>query len=173
VTIRRAATAAASVVAVLLCALAATGAGPAPAGAPAAGRPDFTGTWVLDTARTEFGRIPGARWRSRVDVIEHREPRIRQTLHLDTGGSRDTAVYVYSTTGAPTVNRVAGADITSTVEWTGTDLRLLSKARLLLVVEMKLDETWHLSPDGRTLTMTRQVKHPLGEGSQTLVFAKR
>jgi len=158
-------------VALALVLAAAALAAPAPS-PPAVPRPDFSGTWVLDTARTEFGNIPGGRWRARVDVIEHRDPALRQSLYMDNGVRRDTTHYVYNTAGRPVANRVDKQDITATVQWQGSDLRLVSKTRLMLI-EMTLDETWRLSPDGRTLTMTRLLKYPLGEGRAKLVFTRR
>jgi len=140
--------------------------------AHAAGRPDFSGTWKLDTLRSEFGQIPGGRPRARVDVIQHREPRIRQTLFIDNWSRQDTTVYLYTSDGKPTVNRVGSQDIRSTVWWEGRILRLESKTRLL-IYDMTLKERWILSADGKVLTMARRVKYPLGEGEQKLVFRKR
>jgi hypothetical protein len=62
--------------------------------------------------------------------------------------------------------------ITATVRWEGAVLRLESKTKLM-VFEMKLDERWTLSPDGRKLTMTRELTSPIGSGIQTLVFEKQ
>lgn len=145
---------------------------PGPERAAVPRRPDFSGTWVLDTARSEFGSIPGGRWRSRIDHIEHRDPQLRHTLYLDTGVRRDTTRYRYTTDSARVTNRVDRNEIEARVWWEGEALRLESKTRLL-VFEMTLKERWTLSADRRTLTMSRRVKYPMGEGEQRLVYAKR
>ena len=107
-----------------------------------------------------------------MDVIRHREPHLLQTLYLDRESGRDTTVYRYTTDGKATVNRVDNQDIRATVTWDGNALRLLSKTRIGLL-EMSLDDRWALSPDRKTLTMTRRVKYPMGEGVQKLVFGKQ
>ena len=135
-------------------------------------RPNFSGRWRLSIARSVFGKLPGGQPTARTDVIEHAGKRIRQTLYLIRGAQYDTTVYVYSTDGTPTVNRVAGTDIRSVVTWEGASLHLLSKMKVL-VLDTSLDERWTLSPDGRTLTYARHVKYGIGEGDQTLKFERQ
>lgn len=134
--------------------------------------PRFTGTWKLSKTKSKFGSIPGGTPTARTDMITHAEPRIVQALYMLNGAHRDTTVYRYLTTGEPTVNAVGGRDIKSVVTWEAATLHLVSTTKLL-VFDMQLDERWRLSADGRTLTMTRHVKYPMGEGDQTLVFERQ
>ena len=136
-----------------------------------ASAPSFSGRWKLSIPRSSFGKIPGGQPTARTNVIDHSGTRIRQTLYLLKGARRDTTVYVYSIDGTPTVNKVDGRDIRSTVRWEGRTLHLLSTARLV-VLQTSLDERWTLTPDRRTLTFTRHVKYGFGEGDQTLVFER-
>jgi hypothetical protein len=132
----------------------------------------FAGTWRLNKAKSKFGNIPGGTPVARTDVITQADPRIVQTLYMINGTRRDTTVYRYLTTGEPTVNPVDGRDIKSVVTWEGATLHLVSNTKML-VFDMQLDERWRLSPDNRTLTMSRHVKYPMGEGDQILVFDRR
>lgn len=134
--------------------------------------PVYTGTWALDTAKSVFGNFPGGRPTGRTDVIEHDGARIRQVLYLLRGSTRDTTTYLYSVGGAPTVNVVDKRDIKTVATWEGRMLHLVSTTHLFMF-EMTMDERWQLSPEGRTLTMIRYIKYPLGEGGQRLVFERR
>lgn len=134
--------------------------------------PVYTGTWALDTAKSVFGNFPGGRPTSRTDVIEHDGSRIRQVLYLLRGSTRDTTTYLYSVGGAPTVNVVDKRDIKTVATWEGRMLHLVSTTHLFMF-EMTMDERWQLSPEGRTLTLIRYIKYPLGEGGQRLVFERR
>ena len=133
----------------------------AAARADSSAHPNFAGRWTLSIARSTFGSIPGGQPISRTDVIEQAEPRLRQTLHMNNGGRRDTTVYDYRTDATPTVNRVDTRE--------GRALHLVSTAKLLML-DTSLDERWTLSADGHTLTYTRHVKYGFGEGDQKLVF---
>ena len=141
--------------------------------ANATAKPNFTGTWSLDTLHSEFGKLPGGRPLSRTDLIEHRGSSVRQTLLMVNAGSKDTAKYLYVIGGQATANLVDGRTVTSTVSWEKNVLRLVSKVKML-VFEWTLDERWSLSPDGTTLTMSRHIHSPpIGEGEQKLVFRKK
>jgi hypothetical protein len=138
-----------------------------------AAKPNFSGTWMLDTLKSEFGKLPGGRPHARTDVIEQRGSSVRQTLYLDSGSHRDTTEYIYVIGGKSTANTVDGRIITSTASWERNALHLDSKMRMF-VFEWGLDERWALSPDAKTLTMSRHIKSPpMGEGEQTLVFRKQ
>jgi len=135
-------------------------------------RPDFSGTWTLDKQASAFGDIPGGTPTARTDVIQQQRQFLRQTLYLNNGGHLDTTIYRYTTDGAESVNNVAGSKIKSKVWWDGTLLHLESRTKVL-ILSASLSETWSLSPDGRTLTMTRDMDSPLAKGKQTLVFVKQ
>jgi hypothetical protein len=152
----------------------------AAAAAPARGdgkegkaRPDFSGTWELDHARSSRG---GSRsvWKNPATlVIEHRgeELRIKRTLELG-GGRRETKEFTYYTDGRGEVNPMAlGAGRSGTkTKWEGA--RVVSYAYYGATKGFggDLSDTafkWRLSDDGRTLTHTIQssVRPSVGGGS--------
>ncbi len=121
--------------------------------------------------RSSFGIIPGGKPTSRTDLIEQDGTRIKQTLFLVLGSKPDTTIYIYSTDGTPTVNKVAHSDIRSVVTWEGRTLRLRSTAKLLML-DTSLDDRWVIAPNGRELVYQRHVKFGFGEGDQTLIFER-
>jgi hypothetical protein len=144
---------------------------PAPGTPQPGAKPSFAGSWKLSLDRSVFGNVPGGKPAERLDVIEQEGTRLRQRLFLRNGSRRDTTIYVYSTDGTPTVNKVDGRDIKTTAQWDGDVLHLVSVTKLLMFT-MTLDERWSLSPDAKTLTYKRHVKYGFGEGDQTLVFER-
>ena len=150
---------------------------PAVATAPAAvpadtnAHPSFAGRWKLSMTRSSFGIIPGGKPTSRTDLIEQDGTRIKQTLFLVLGSKPDTTIYIYSTGGTPTVNKVAHSDIRSVVTWEGRTLHLVSTAKLLML-DTSLDDRWVIAPNGRELVYQRHVKFGFGEGDQTLIFER-
>lgn len=134
-------------------------------------RPDLSGTWVLDTARSELGEFPGQP-DARIDRIQQRGAVMLQTIVMERGGKRDTTTYRYVTDSSRVVNRLDHREIESRVWWEGAVLRLESSMRML-VFDLWTKERWSVAPDGRTLTVARRVKYPMMEGDQTLVFSRR
>jgi hypothetical protein len=134
----------------------------------AATRPDFSGTWKLDYAKSKMGELPG-RPRSRTDVIALHGSEIVQVLYMDHGTSKDTTTYHYVADSSLSVNQVDGKEIQSHVWWQGQSLQVKSTAKLL-VFDLTLAERWVISPDRATLVMTRHVKTPMGEDDQRLIF---
>ncbi len=144
---------------------------PAVEAAALAKHPDFSGTWILDLVKSDFGKLPG-KPKSRIDVIAHRDPVLRQTLLLVLPTGPDTTSYAYRTDSTESVNKVGKQPIWARVWWAGDTLRLESRTRFG-PVEAMLSDRWLLAADGKTLAMVRRVKSPMGGGEQRLVFIRR
>ena len=138
----------------------------------ASARPNFTGTWKLSMTRSSFGKIPGGQPKARTDVIDQRDSSLVQTLYLDLPSGKDTTHYRYLSDSSECLNRVDRRDIRTRVWWEGSLLRLESHTTLF-TFDMSLKERWLLSDDGKTFTMQRHAKWPMGEGVQTLLFEKQ
>ena len=164
--------------------VAAVAAKPGPASAPRAkavrtarargtrpAHPDFSGTWKLSMTRSSLGKTPGQP-RARTDVIEHRDPRLLQTLYMEFPSHKDTTVYRYLIDSTESVNRAGSQEIKARAWWAGQVLSIDSRARIL-VLEATLKDRWSVSADGKALTMRRHIKSVLGEDDQILVFEKQ
>ncbi len=142
----------------------------APASAAAA-HPDFTGEWVLDVGRSQFGGDAHAA-KARVDRIVHKDPQMLvRSLTVRPAGDSLALAYRYKTNGEA-VNSAMGQDVRTTGRWSGPVLLLESHAKMLMM-DLSVTERWSLSADGRMLTEARASKGPMGEVKQVLVFTRR
>ncbi len=131
---------------------------------------DFSGTWMLNAARSEFaGERPP---QSKVQRVEQKGNEL--TVTIDEIGERGTVhgFARYTLDGKETVNKVLGNPMTSSIGWDGAVMIMRTWGKFGNTDIMLIDR-WALSPDGKTLTIARQFQ---GHGQvidQTLVFDRK
>lgn len=142
--------------------------------AGAQGRPDFSGSWRLDRARSDFGPFSGSpAVRAEVALaVAHEGAELKITRRETLDGRERTTELVYYTDGRGEMNpstlgrvgvksttKVDGGKIvaTSTLTRKGPDGKPST---------LEATDTWQLSGDGRTLTQTTSVSY--GGGTQTI-----
>jgi hypothetical protein len=140
---------------------------------PAAERnkPDFSGTWMLNLAGSDFGVLPAPQ--RRVAVIEHQEPALRATMKQTANSVESVSELRYTTDGKECRNSSAFGELRTTVAWEGSALLLHTTGKARDGSEFRMDDRWALSADGRQLKMERSLSNSLGETHQRLVFEKR
>lgn len=137
---------------------------------PAQGPPNLSGTWVLQPDKSNFGPLPAPT--RRTDVIEHQEPRLT-VKRTGSGPQGDfSAELVFAVDGKPHQNSVNGNELSSTLQWEGQVLVMMSTAQTPNG-EVTLTDRWSLSADGKTLTQARTVDVQGQTFEQTAVFAKQ
>ncbi len=136
----------------------------------AAGKPDFTGEWTLNAARSDFGPMPAPE--KMVRKIDHRDPDLRITTILAGQGSERTNESAYKTDGSESVNRSGQSETRSVVKWEGSNLAFATK-REIQGRSIEQNERWTLSEDGKTLTVDGNLKSPQGELPLKMVLEKR
>ena len=133
-------------------------------------KPNFSGKWELDVAKSEFGALPGPS--SRTDVIDHQEPKVKITVTVKGPQGERTFERNYTTDGKENTNTQFNMEVKSKTHWEGK----------VLVTELKLEiqgnpleikEQWELSEDGKVLVIKRDLKSSQGDTSQKLVFSKQ
>ena len=140
----------------------------------AQGLPNFTGTWTLDVAKSDFGPIPGPE--SVVMVIDHKEPSLKVNTTQKSQMGEATNDSTYTTDGKDNVNKMrtpAGEqDFKSTTKWSG---KMLATNRTIEAQGMSIgiDETWDLSPDGKVMTINRTLNTPQGAFNTKMVLNKK
>jgi hypothetical protein len=145
-----------------------------PAAVPAAAsdgpKPNFSGVWKLDVAKSEFGPLPGPD--SRTETIEHNDTVVTITVNESgSQGPREFSVKL-ATDGKETVSTVQGYEVKSVSHWEGRSLVTKSK---LKVQENDIDvqNTLSLSDDGRVLTVSAHLASAMGEGDQKFIYDKQ
>ncbi len=163
----------------LLCALlagfgTALAAPPPSAGAkPAKARAvNFSGRWVLDVPKCDFGpnakSIP--RWRR--DLVEHKGALMRVQPHVvKVEGDTTHMEYRYRTDGLEAVNQVMNLPVQTIGKWNGNTLELVSNTRVMTAT-FRMTEWWSLADAGRTLVIVRDSDSPLGKRHSRMVYRK-
>ena len=140
----------------------------------AQGLPNFTGTWTLDAAKSDFGPIPPPE--SIVMVIDHKEPTLKVNVTQKTPMGEAANDSTYTTDGKDNINKMrspAGEqDVKSTTKW---NEKTLTTSRTIEAQGMSIgiEETWDLSADGKVLTINRMLKTPQGDFNTKITLNKK
>lgn len=96
----------------------------------AADRPDLTGGWKMNRARSEFGPLPGTE--SRTHGVDHREPRLKLTRTQWTAAAKAAPSEPAPTDGAECSTAIRGNPLRSTARWDGEGPRGETDQTILL-----------------------------------------
>jgi hypothetical protein len=132
---------------------------------------DFSGTWKLNTGKSDFGPIPAPD--SLIETIAHQDPSMKLNVATKGGMQGDLTYDVsYTTDGKECVNKVGDNELKSTLNWDGAALTVDTKGTFG-GNDITLKDRWALSDDGKTLTITRHVSSPMGEADMKEIFEKQ
>ena len=131
---------------------------------------DYSGTWKLNVAKSDFGALPGLT--SRTDVITHKEPSISNHVTADGGQGKLDYTVNYSTDGKEVTNTIGEFVVKSTAKWEGNNLVVNSKFKIN-DADVEVVSTWALSADGKTLTISAHISSTMGETDQKLIYEKQ
>lgn len=132
-------------------------------------KPNFSGTWKLNTLESDFGLLPAPA--SRTDVIQHNDPSLKVVTEQVGAQGTQSDVADYVTDGSDCANRVGSRDVKSKVFWQGNDL-LIASIVYLDDSQVNSSSVWTLSNAGRTLTQRNHLQIATRDIEQTLVFDK-
>lgn len=130
---------------------------------------DFSGTWKLNIAKSDFGTMPAPE--SRSDVVEQTADSIKDTVTSVTQqGDMNYALNI-KTDGTETAAHVAGRDLKISAAWDGPALAVTTKLDYE-GNDVLIKSNWTLSADGNTWTQAAHITSPMGEMDTKLVFDK-
>jgi hypothetical protein len=133
-------------------------------------KPNFSGTWVLQTDKSDYGMMPAPM--SRTDIIDHQEPKITIKRTAATAEGENKLDLVYEVDGKPWKNQAGPQEVSSTLHWEGQELVVVSEVDTPQGLAT-LTDRWSLSADGKTLTQTRTISIQGQDLKQTMVLAKQ
>jgi len=133
-------------------------------------KPDFSGTWKLNVAKTDFGALPGPD--SRLDVITHKEPSLTDDVVAEGAQGKQQYTVKYTTDGKEVTNQIGPLAVNSTLKWEASNLVITSKF-VYNDADVNVHSTWALSADGKTLTINVHFASTMGETDQKIVFEKQ
>lgn len=160
---------------------------------------DFSGTWELDAAKSKLDErmrvesmtmtVTQTAKDLTVSTQTKRAPRPEGAMGGGQGGQMGgrrggmmgggdmTSTYTLDgkETTAPSAGQMGGVS-TLKAEMSGANLKLTTNRSFespMGEVKIKTEESWSLSPDGKTLTVKREQSTPRGNMSSELVFVKK
>jgi hypothetical protein len=134
-------------------------------------QPNLSGTWKLDVAKSNFGQMQAPA--SQVDTIEQDGSSVKIAIDQKGGMMGDMAYTESLTTDgqSATWGGMGGTSVTGTARWDGSALVIDAKTSFQ-GSDVKIKDTYTLSPDGGTLTDVTHVESGMGNFDTTNVFTK-
>jgi hypothetical protein len=134
--------------------------------------PNFSGTWNLDIAKSNFGQ--GQPPASEVDTITESGNSMSVVAAQKGGMMGDmNTTETFTTDGQPsTWDGMGGSKVNGTANWNGDKLVVNAKTSFQ-GGDVHLTETYSLSADGKTLTKTLHAETGMGNFDSTSVYDKQ
>lgn len=129
------------------------------------GKPNFSGHWELDKAKSEFGGAAGPVPQNIIMQIDQEGKNIALTMTFITPNGEIKNPEKLRTDGVPTVNVIRGHKLTMTTHWQGDTLVTVTQAPQ----GHKLTETRTLSKNGKAMMTTVGS----GPGKRKVVYVKK
>ena len=136
--------------------------------AAAADKPNFSGEWKVNLARSNFGAVPPPTAISR--RVTHVEPSLTIIENQDTPVGDQTTTRTYTTDGRETTFQANGADVKSSAKWDGSTLVVVSKVDML---GLQFNDRMTMGEGGKVMTSVVHITSPQGDADITLVFERQ
>ena len=134
----------------------------------AADKPNFSGEWKMNSARSDFGTLPPPT--SFVRKIAHADPSLTIVENQSAGGAETTTTRALTTDGKISSLELNGVTAACAATWDGT---ALIATTTLDNVGLKFKDNMSLSSDGKVLTSKVQIATAQGDAEITIVFDRQ
>src|SRR5579863_45061 len=145
--------------------------------AMAQSKPDFSGTWNLDSAKSDFGQVPGPS--NETIVMAQKGSDLNETVNFtDEQGAHNYSLdltldgpeVTFTPDKAPQLGMVTLQKVKAA--WQGTSVLVDETLKYEEDADVTGTNTYSLSADGKTLTMDMTFTTPMGNMTRKLVFDK-
>ncbi len=136
-----------------------------------ADKPNFSGSWKINNAKSDFGPMPSGPEKFE-RTIDHKDPELKMKTVQSFQGNERTSEVTYTIDGTEHAVKTAMGEAQVTATWKGNNLEVVSK-REIQGNEIKSVEVWTLSEDGKTLTTESTINSPQGEFKLKFVLDKQ
>ncbi len=133
--------------------------------APLIAAPDFSGSWMLNVGKSQYGQFPAPEVMMRTVKMDGTS--MTMSTYQKGAQGEVTSEWKYTTDGKPSTNGTS----TGSAAWYG-DTLVIESAREAQGARLTQRDVWSLSADGKTLTVNTKVKLPNGEFDVKQVFEK-
>lgn len=141
----------------------------APAAVFGQDRPDFSGEWKLNAAKSDFGM--GQAPEKLLFKIDHKDPdfKLTQTVAGPQGEMTNDQTLVID--GKEQTRTSPRGEVKFTPKWVGKQIIVDQKLKIQ-DNDITIKETWSMADDKKSLIVTRQVQSPMGEMAMKMVMEK-
>jgi len=137
----------------------------------AADKPNFSGDWKVNAAKSNFGPLPAPASYTR--KVTHAEPSITiEDTQTGSAAGDQHDTHTYTTDGKEIGFQANGADVKSSITWDGDALMINSKASVQ-GMDILIKDKVSLGDGGKTMTDAIHIVSPQGELDLALVFDKQ
>lgn len=136
-------------------------------------KPNFSGTWVLDLQKSDFGPLPAPK--SRTDQITQKDANLTVTRRQVAPNDQSTSVTVTCLIGGgPCTSTYSQSDakLKAKALWEGETL-VIDSVLTTSGVDFQVRDVYSLAPGGKVLTIKRHIASSQGDGDQTFVLNKQ
>jgi uncharacterized protein (DUF2342 family) len=131
-------------------------------------KPNFTGEWAMNAAKSSFGAIPPPTSLTR--SIKHDEPALAIVEKQEGALGDPTTTRKYVTDGTPTTFESQGTTVSTSAKWMDNALVVVSNVE---AVGLSFNDNMTLSADGKTMTSVVRITSPQGDVEMTVVFDRQ
>jgi hypothetical protein len=136
--------------------------------AAAADKPNFSGDWKMNPAKSNFGQLPAPT--SFVRKIQHKDPSLTVIEDQTANGAQSTTTRRVTTDGKSTTLELNGAAAMCSAVWDGSDIIATTA---LDSAGLKFTDKMSLSADGKVLTSNVKIATPQGDAELIIVFDRQ